>query len=241
MLTEDHRWNRRDEQEENGLKTTQERRHKPKVLSTTRFPRRSQLGKTELFARDNKNKLLAGTALGQLLLDVAILAMELSTHRDRVLLQCYAHPHSEMSFRQPFVRQDLLECGFSHKDILYRAKMPGRHLKQVNQHAEKSEEGARMLMLGDLWLWVLKENTILTCLAPRIGEDENFDSRDLQREIQQVLSDRLHHSLECTVDNILTVILEVCLGATFKGLQKDPQDIDVMGIAESEIDRLVRG
>lgn len=215
-------------------------RHGLKVPFTTSFSKRSLLGKSKQFVRDDQDRLLARTTLGQFLLDAAILAMTMSTHRDRVLLQRYGHSHSEMSIRQPFVRQDPQPHGFSYNDILYRSKMPERHLKRVNQRAETAEKGTRMLMLGDLWLWVLKDNTILTCLAPRIGEDADFDSQDLQREIQQVLSDRLLHSLECTVDNILTVILEVCLGAMFKGFQKDPQDIDLMGIAESEIAGLVR-
>lgn len=168
--------------------------------------------------RDPQGRLLAGTALGQVLLDAAALSIAISTHRDCALLQLY-----DMSYRQPFVKEDLYTYGFSRDDIVYRA----------SAHA-------RMLMLGDLWLWVLDENTILTCLAPRAGEDASSDSRDLQREIHQVLSHQLLHGLAFTVDNILTVILEVCLDVMFKGFTQDPDDIDLTWVAESEIASLVR-
>lgn len=179
--------------------------------------------------------------MGQVLLDAATLAMEMSTYRDRVLLQRYAHPNGDMSYRQPFVRQDPRKHRFSNDDILHRATVARRHLDDVKVPGTvPSQQEARMLMLGDLWLWVLDEVTIVTCLAPRIGEDANSDSRDMQREIHQALSDQLHDGLGLTIDNILTVILDVCLGTMFKGLSKDPYDVDLMGVAESEIASLVR-
>lgn len=205
--------------------------------------------------RDHQGRILAGTVVGQVLLDVASLATAMSTYRDRCLLRRYFHSNGDMSYREPFVRQDPQTHRFSKKDILYQATVPRKHLHHMNiagavpnldegercyRCAQEAKKEARMLMLGELWLWVLDENTILTCLAPRIGEDAESDSRDLQREIHQVLSDQLRHGLGCNVDNILTVILGICLSTMFKGLPKDAQDIDLMGIAESEIASLVR-
>lgn len=187
--------------------------------------------------RDSHGRLLARTTVGQVLLDAAALAMEMDTHRDRVLLQRYANSNGDMSYRQPFVGQDPQTYRFSSDDILYRDTMPRKHLGHA---AVPSQHEARMLMFGDLWLWVLDEYTILTCLAPRIGEDANSDPRSLQKEIHQVLSDKLQHGLGCTVENILAVILDVCLGSMFKGLPKHPQDVDLMVLAESEIASLVR-
>lgn len=191
--------------------------------------------------RDSHGRLLARTTVGQVLLDAATLAMEMDTHRDRVLLQRYAHSNGDMSYRQPFLRQDPQTHRFSGDDILYRDTMPRKHLSLVRDpSALSSQHEARMLMLGDLWLWGLDDYTILTCLAPRIGEDADSDPRSLQNKIHQVLSDKLRHGLRCTIENILTVILDVCLGSMFEGLPKHPQDVDLIGLAESEIASLVR-
>lgn len=191
--------------------------------------------------RDSQGRLLAGTAVGQVLLDAATLAMEMSTYRDRVLLQRYARSNGDMSYRQPFVRQDPQAHRFSNDDILHRATVSRTHLNNVKiSGTMPSQQEARMLMLGDLWLWVLDEHTIVTCLAPRIGEDTSSDSRDLQREIHQVLSDQLRHGLGLNIENILAVILDVCLGTMFKGLPKDFHDVDLTGIIENEIAGLVR-
>lgn len=176
------------------------------------------------YVKEKRRRPLELTALGRVLLEASNLATAMSTHRDRALLQRYAHSDGgNMSYRQPFVRQDPQTNGLHNDDILYRA----------TGHA-------RMLMSGDLCLWVLDENTILTCLAPRIGEDADFGSRDLQGQIHQVLSDQLFNGLECTVDNIMTVILEVCFDTMFNGLAKDSPDIDLIGVVESEIASLVR-
>lgn len=173
--------------------------------------------------RHPSGRLLAGTAVGQVLFDAATLAMAMSTHRDCALLQRYAHSNGDMSYPQAFVRQDTQTQGVSNDDILHRATMH-----------------TRMLMLADLWVWALDRHIILTCFSPHIGEDVNSDTRDLQREIHQTFSDQLHRGLGCTVENILTVILEVCMDTMFKGLTKDPQDIDLTWVAGSEISSLVR-
>lgn len=225
-----------------------------KVLSVWKSHGRGSTGLP--VKRDHSGRLLAATPVGQVLLDAAALSLVMSVHQERALFQRYCHDNGAISYRQPFVRQySRTDSSKVHDDILYQATAPRHysspHAKAVGLAAshdeiypwrdviEEARKEARMLMTGDLWLWVLNENTILTCLAPRVGEAASPDSRDLQRDVHQSVSGRLREGLGCTIDNILAVILEVCLGTMFRGFQKDSHNIDLTQVAESEIATLV--
>ncbi|KAJ4392268.1 hypothetical protein N0V93_005893 [Gnomoniopsis smithogilvyi] len=155
------------------------------------------------FRRDRQGRLVAGTAVGQVLLDAARISQAISVRPDLSLLQLYGSRGLEdtMSYRQPLVRDKPATHGFFDYDILYRATAPRNRLYDLKKEA-------KMLMSGDLWLWVVGTKTVLTCLAPRVGEGMETDSQSLQKEINQAIFDRIPHQLICTVENIMTVILD---------------------------------
>jgi len=105
---------------------------------------------------------------------------------------------------------------------------------------EQSCKVARAVMVDQLWMWVLDENTILTCFPRRYGMSKN-DSSDVHNSILKRVKDQSKPSNRIgSVFDLALIIMDECFNTFFdktKTIDKRPQMLDIF--AES-IGQVVR-
>jgi hypothetical protein len=113
-------------------------------------------------------------------------------------------------------------------------------LKQAGQSKEKpkpckhcieqSYKVARVIMVDQLWMWVLDKNTILTCFPRRYGISKN-DSSDVHNSILKRVRDQSNPSNKVeSVFHLALIIMEECFNTFFdktKTIDKRPQALDI--------------
>lgn len=69
-----------------------------------------------------------------------------------------------------------------------------------------------MLMVDQCWLWILGNNTVLTCFPHRWNRSSQSDSTDIYEGILELLDDPLHRTKVQNSGQLATLIIDRCAG-----------------------------
>jgi Mg2+ and Co2+ transporter CorA len=69
-----------------------------------------------------------------------------------------------------------------------------------------------MLMVDQCWLWILGNNTVLTCFPHRWNRSAQSDSTDVYESILEILDDPLHRNKVQNAGQLASVIIDRCAG-----------------------------
>jgi Mg2+ and Co2+ transporter CorA len=69
-----------------------------------------------------------------------------------------------------------------------------------------------MLMVDQCWLWILGNNTVLTCFPHRWNRSAQTDSTDVYESILEMLDDPLHRNKFPNAGQLATMIIDRCAG-----------------------------
>lgn len=69
-----------------------------------------------------------------------------------------------------------------------------------------------MLMVDQCWLWVLRNNTVLTCFPHRWNRSAQSDSTDVYESILEMLDDPIHRNKVQNAGQLASVIIDRCAG-----------------------------
>lgn len=152
----------------------------PKRTTTAAFAsimkRHGRLGKVPLwsiFTTDDKGRVLAGTEIGQVLFDAAMVYEAMSTHREKSLIRKYLHTDPPLHPRRTLEQTNEWTLSLSwhasaRDQVVHRATRP----KQLDFHSvdpftgewrDRIRKVPRVMMIDQLWMWILDEQTIITC------------------------------------------------------------------------------
>lgn len=126
-----------------------------------------------VFNTDGTGRVMAGTEIGQVLFDAAVLYEAMSTHREKSLIRKYLHSdpplHPRRSLEQTNEWTLSLSWHASARDqVVHRATRP----KQLDFHSvdpstkewrDRIRKLPRVMMIDQLWMWILDEQTVITC------------------------------------------------------------------------------
>lgn len=193
--------------------------------------------------------------LGQYLLDAARLFEGMTSYRDRKLLETYLMQdpplHPRRTLDQAYYwsinnanRRDLDQVVFRattadplkfHRWDVDRAIWTG-HDTQENKTPEQVEpclectsniqKVSRVIMVDQLWMWVLGKKTIITCFPKRYGANKH-DTSGIHKSIRMRIGEggiRIH-----SVFDLALVIFEECSNTFFdrtRTTDKQPQVLD---------------
>lgn len=89
----------------------------------------------------------------------------------------------------------------------------------------------RMIMVDQLWMWILDEKTLITCFPGRYGSGLGWDVEGIHKSIRSRLESACKHEVRSVYDLGLVVIDE-CSNGLFGGFSpevcwahRDPQDV----------------
>lgn len=178
--------------------------------------------------RNSRRRLVVFRPLGQCLLDAAALAEAMTIHRDQKLLKQYLHSDDKRYRLHP--RRGLHQLGANasytprsacSEQVVYQATAPDEQLcRKMHKDPDDGPTPCtedikipRVLMVDQLWLWVLDDRTVLSCFPPRFGETSVSDPTDVYRSILQKLRAR-QEVIDSSYD-IARVVVEECSGFFF--------------------------
>ncbi|KAI0868161.1 hypothetical protein GGS24DRAFT_513762 [Hypoxylon argillaceum] len=198
------------------------------------------------------------TDLGRYLLDAARLHENMATYRDRMLLRKYLPQdppiHPRRTLDQAYY-WTLKSTKRRDKDqVLYRgttvAKDAFHRHDEENQCPEHKElkgmdcsicrsnisKVSRVVMVDQLWMWVLDKKTLITCFPKRYGanrQDYSGVHKSIRNSIDNLDSNQIH-----TVFELALIVLDECTTTFFnrtKSLDRRPQVVDEFSKAIGKI------
>ncbi|KAF3760040.1 hypothetical protein M406DRAFT_335251 [Cryphonectria parasitica EP155] len=126
-----------------------------------------------VFTTDDQNRVVAGSELGQVLFDAAMLYEAMSTYREKALIQKYLHEDPPLHPRRTLEQTNEWTLSLSwhasaRDQVVHRATRP----KQLDFHSvdpftkewrDRVRKIPRVMMIDQLWMWILDDRTIITC------------------------------------------------------------------------------
>lgn len=138
--------------------------------------RHGRFGKLPLwsaFATDRAGRLIAGTELGQVLFDAAMMLEAMVTYQETSLIRKYLHNDPPLHPRRTLEQTNEWTLGLSwhasaRDQVVHRATRP-KQLDLSSADPSSSEwrdltrKVPRVMMIDQLWMWILDDQTIITC------------------------------------------------------------------------------
>lgn len=114
------------------------------------------------------------------------------------------------------------------------------HMKKDNNGCrdctDKIKKVSRVIMVDQLWMWILDAKTIITCFPKRYGANKN-DASGVHKSIRARVAEGRHQQIKSVFDLAL-VILEECSNTFFdqsRTSDKQPQVLDAFSEAIGNI------
>jgi hypothetical protein len=207
-------------------------------------------GKRQL---DDGGRFETKSKLGQFIIDASRLYEEMSNYRDEKLLQKYLHfdppMHSRRTLDQSYY-WTLNKTSVRGRDqVVYRSTQPGvfHEYDHINEewpeHKEQKitpdrgcndcqaniRKASRVIMVDQLWMWILDEQIIITCFPKRYGTNkQEIDRSSVHKSIRLKLQNARQNQIRSVFDLAL-IIIDECSNAFFdrtKTRDRQPQVMD---------------
>jgi len=251
---------RRSRTDSEELTTKQElRRAKGFFQVTSKDVPRWTLGGLRWPRFDKSGRLLVKSPLGQYLMDAGRLYEAMSTYRDEKVIEKYLYNdpplHIRRTLDQSYYWSLKSTAGRDRDQVVYRATRenpklqhrlePGTlqwlgHTDYTNEHGceqcrANSRKLPRLIMVDQLWMWILDEETIITCFPQRYGTEEESG---IHRSIKKRLASGKSGSVKSVFD-VALVILHECCNAMYKQTIGSDRTPPVRDIFAEAIDHVV--
>lgn len=264
-----------------------QRSRSPIRRASTAFLKKSHIGRKASdrspFKKNKNGRIIAGTEVGQVLLDAAMLYEAMSNYRDRMFIQKYLHKdpplhprrtldqayywtlkttklrdRDQVVYRGTTVNRDLrhkvqptqqkggsrwrsetLETGKKNRKKFEwncearnsenkPTSAPGDQKVQATSPSCRSHETiddpcqhcrdhirkvSRVVMVDQLWMWILDERTIITCFPKRYGVNKRDPSgvhKSIRSRLKSLRKDHIR-----TVFDLALIILSECSNTFF--------------------------
>ncbi|KAI0179497.1 hypothetical protein GGR52DRAFT_309312 [Hypoxylon sp. FL1284] len=201
-------------------------------------------------------RLIANSSLGQYLLDAARLYEGMANYRDKSLLRKYLPCNPPQIQPRRTLDQSyywtLKSTRFRDSDqVVYRAttakfesfhqyewdddknegKWPAHEKFEIREECQDCKANiqklSRVIMVDQLWMWILDRKTIITCFPKRYGTNKQ-DSSGVHKSIRTRLEDNTTEQIRSVFDLAL-IIIDECSNTFFnrtKTSDLQPQLID---------------
>lgn len=209
----------------------------PKRTATGAFAnimkRHGRFGKVPLwsvFTADDTGRVIAGTEIGQVLLDAAMVYEAMSTYREKSLIQKYLHEDPPLHPRRTLEQTNEWTLSLSwhasaRDQVVHRATRP----KQLDFHSvdpftnewrDRIRKVPRVMMIDQLWMWILDDQTIITCFPDHGDLSGHSNLPGIHRCIRDALMKTGRGRFQSVYDVALVILSEAQISrASLNGLK----------------------
>lgn len=198
--------------------------------------------------------------LGQLLLDAARLFEAIANYRGKKLLETYlfdqAALHPRRTLDQAYFSTLKLSDLRDRDQVLYRATTVNRGDIHRYDHKERTwvnhlehEQGeacdkcrdnvrkqSRVIMVDQLWMWILDAQTIITCFPDEHGNNA-YDASAVHKAIRVALEESRQIR---TVFDLALIIISECSNTCFDRLKVGDGQLRLLDVFSKAIWKIVR-
>ncbi|KAK9414711.1 hypothetical protein SUNI508_10994 [Seiridium unicorne] len=238
-------------------------RSRGRIYTMGTLLQRMQLPKSPLEIDDNGRVIINGSErnkLGQYLIDAARLYEGITNYRDKKLLENYlmSDPplHPRRTLDQAYYWSLNTTRARDQDQVVYRHTTPDagafhtydRDKFEWNGHEEikgdqicedctaNIKKVSRLVMVDQLWMWILDSRTIITCFPKRYGANKH-DSSGVHKSVRLRIAEGRHKQVKSVYDLAL-IVLEECSNTFFdrtRTSDKQPQVLDAFSEAIGKI------
>ncbi|KAL2063961.1 hypothetical protein VTL71DRAFT_4455 [Oculimacula yallundae] len=196
----------------------------------------------------NKGLLAPTTSLGRILYRAALLSEAMDNYQEQELLKTYLYHdppfHPRRTLDQSYYWTLKTTKKRDRDQVVYRGTAPekefmhsGTHEKSGCRHCERDiRKVPRVIMVDQLWLWILDGNTIITSFPKRYGRNKP-DPSAVHKSIRLRLSVCRKGEINSAYDLAL-IILDQCSRVFFdrtKTADRQPQAMDLFASAIGDV------
>lgn len=210
-------------------------------------------------------RVITPSPLGQYIIDAARLYEEMSNFRDKKLLQKYLHNelplHPRRTLDQSYYWTLDKTDNRDRDQVVYRGTKPGsfhEYDPKTGLWPEHAEQGmapdkgcdecrvnirkvSRIIMVDQLWMWILDEQTIITCFPKRYGSNkQENDASSVHKSIRIRLHNARQNHIRSVFDLAL-VIIDECSNTFFDRTKTRDRQPQVMDAFSEAIGNVVSG
>ncbi|KAK2028547.1 hypothetical protein LX32DRAFT_719942 [Colletotrichum zoysiae] len=200
---------------------------------------RDATGRNQLRAKTKFTRVLTQNKLGQFLLDAAKLYEAISIYRDQQLVEKYLHHdpplHPRRTLDQSYYWTLKSTKARDRDQVVYRGTtMDGRDIHrlrkaQVCDHCRREiRKVSRIVMVDQLWMWILDKKTIITSFPKRYGTNKS-DPSGVHNSIRTRIKNARKNQIRSVFD-VALIILDECSNTFFdrtKTPDRHPQVMDI--------------
>lgn len=194
--------------------------------------RHGRFGKLPLwsvFVTDETGRIIAGTEIGQVLFDAAMLYEAMVTYQEKCLIKRYLNEDLPLHPRRTLEQTNEWTLGLSwhasaRDQVLHRATRP----KQLDFHSidpfskewrDRIRKLPRLMMIDQLWMWVIDEQTIITCF-PDHGDMNGYSHLEvpgIHRNIRDTIMKTGTGRIRSVLDLAMIIFGEVQISRSSMG------------------------
>lgn len=171
-----------------------------------------------MFSVDDNGRIRAGTDIGQVLFDAAMLYEAMTTHREKSLIHKYLHADPPLHPRRTMEQTNEWTLSLSwhasaRDQVVHRATRP----KQLDFHSadpftkewkERIRKVPRVMMIDQLWMWILDEQTVITCFPDHGDLTDHNNLPGIHKAIRDSIMKTGKGQIKTVFDIALVVLSE---------------------------------
>ncbi|KAJ4419796.1 hypothetical protein N0V82_004731 [Gnomoniopsis sp. IMI 355080] len=218
----------------------------PKRTATGAFAnimkRHGRFGKIpqwSMFSADQSGRIIAGTEIGQVLFDAAMLYEAMNTHREKSLIQKYLHEDPPLHPRRTMEQTNEWTLSLSwhasaRDQVVHRATRPKQLDFQsadpfTKEWRERIRKIPRVMMIDQLWMWILDDQTIITCFPDHGDLCDNSNLPGMHKNIRDALMKSSKGNMRTVFDIALVILSESQISrASLNGVRPQDGQVGVM-------------
>ncbi|KAI7785604.1 hypothetical protein LA080_006624 [Diaporthe eres] len=172
-----------------------------------------------VFNTDGTGRVVAGTEIGQVLFDAAVLYEAMSTYREKSLIRKYLHADPPLHPRRTLEQTNAWTLSLSwhasaRDQVVHRATRP----KQLDFHSvdpstkewrDRIRKLPRVMMIDQLWMWILDDHTIFTCFPDHGDLSHHNHLPGIHSRIRDAILKNGKGSVRTVSDMALVILGEV--------------------------------
>ncbi|KAI1497760.1 hypothetical protein F5X99DRAFT_432688 [Biscogniauxia marginata] len=192
-------------------------------------------------------KLERRRLIGHILLTASALLEIMDSNIEEQLITQYLHDKSPLHPRRTLDQShygSLRHTGTRDRDqVVYRATSPNQHdhiagdYGSCNVCQDESRKVPRLIMVDQLWLWILDEKTVITSFPRRLSKHRS-DLADVHKTLRQRLRHTRKNEIQSAFDLAL-LIIDQCSRSFFERARPGelkPNSLDIFADAIRSID-----
>ncbi|KAK7732540.1 hypothetical protein SLS53_008426 [Cytospora paraplurivora] len=220
--------------------------------------RHGRFGKLPLwsaFITDGAGRLIAGTELGQVLFDAAMMFEAMVTYQETSLIRKYLHSDLPLHPRRTLEQTNEWTLGLSwhasaRDQVVHRATRPKQldlfsAEPSISDWREFTHKIPRVMMIDQLWMWILDEKTIITCF-PDHGDfngHSHLKAPGIHKSVRESIMKSRRGHIHSVIDLSVVILGEIQISkASMGGISVSPNEdlIHIMQIFRQAIGDVAR-